>query len=103
MEPRDIALIEALLASDAASEPRREGVPRHRHPTEGSPDDRRQELRRLWDEHQELERELEGLRDRRTLTPSEEARAREIRKLKLAGRDRIEAILREVREDVQGA
>ena len=70
MEPRDVTLIETLL------------------PT--SP-----ELRRLWEEHQRLERELESLRNRRILSSDEEAREREIRKIKLAGRDRIQAILRD--------
>jgi uncharacterized protein YdcH (DUF465 family) len=69
MEPRDIALIEHLLAADPV-------------------------LRRLWEEHLRLDRELEQLHDRRFLTREEEARRQELRKTKLAGRDRIEAILR---------
>jgi uncharacterized protein YdcH (DUF465 family) len=72
MEPRDVALIERLLPG---------------HP----------ELGRLWEEHVRLDRELTELHDRRFLTPEEEARRQEIRKAKLAGRDRIEAILREHR------
>ena len=72
MEPRDVTLIETLLPA--------------------SP-----ELRRLWEEHQRLERELESLRNRRILSSDEEAREREIRKIKLAGRDRIQAILRDAR------
>ena len=72
MEPRDVVLIESLLSANP-------------------------ELRRLWEEHQRLERELEALRDRRHPTPEEEAREQEIRKLKLVGRDRIEEILREHR------
>jgi len=72
MEQRDVALIERLL-------------PRHA------------ELRRLWEEHQRLDRELERLVAQRFLTPEEEGRSQEIRKTKLAGRDRIEAILREHR------
>jgi hypothetical protein len=78
MEPQDVKLIEALLAG--ASTPHAE-------------------LRRLWEDHQELERELDSLRRRTHLTPDEEAREREIRKLKLAGRDRIEAILRAARAE----
>lgn len=73
MEPSDVTLIETLL------------------PT--SP-----ELRGLWEEHQRLERELESLRNRRILSSGEEAREREIQKLKLAGRDRIQAILRDARK-----
>jgi uncharacterized protein YdcH (DUF465 family) len=72
MEPRDVALIEHLLAE----------LP---------------ELRRLWEEHERLDRELAELQDRRFLTPEEEARSQELRKTKLAGRDRIQAILREHR------
>jgi hypothetical protein len=77
MEPQDVTLIESLLA--------------------GASDSSHAELRRLWDDHQEFERELESLRRRLHLTPEEESREREIRKLKLAGRDRIEAILRTAR------
>ena len=72
MEPRDVALIERLLPA---------------HP----------ELRRLWEEHLRLDRELEELRDRRFLTSEEEARRRDLQKTKLAGRDRIETILRDHR------
>lgn len=77
MEPHDVALIEALIDGENGS---------------GN-----QELRRLWERHAALERELEGLRDRPHLTPAEAARDREIRKIKLAGRDRIETILRDHR------
>jgi uncharacterized protein YdcH (DUF465 family) len=73
MEPRDVALIERLLPE---------------HP----------ELRRLWEEHQRLDRELAELLGRRFLTPEEDARGQELRKTKLAGRDRIEAILRNHRQ-----
>lgn len=74
MEPRDVALIERLLPA---------------HP----------ELRGLWEEHARLDRELEALHDRRFLTSEEEARRQELRKTKLAGRDRIEAILRDHRRE----
>lgn len=73
MEPRDVTLIETLLPANP-------------------------ELRRLWEEHLRLERELESLRNRRILSSDEEAREREIQKLKLAGRDRIQAILRDARK-----
>jgi len=72
MEPRDVALIERLLPA---------------HP----------ELRDLWEEHLRLDRELEQLHGRRFLTREEEDRRQELRKTKLAGRDRIEAILRDHR------
>ena len=51
------------------------------------------ELARLWQEHQELEEELERLKSLRTLTPQEIARRSELKKRKLAGRDRIQQIL----------
>lgn len=51
------------------------------------------ELARLWDEHQALERELERLKTLRTLTPEELRRRSELKKRKLAGRDRIQEIL----------
>jgi len=78
MEPRDVALIERLLPQSA-------------------------ELRRLWEDHQRLDRELDALLKQRFLTPEEEARSQEIRKIKLAGRDRIEAILREHRASIGGS
>jgi uncharacterized protein YdcH (DUF465 family) len=78
MEPHDVATIERLL-------------PAHH------------ELRRLWEEHLRLDRELQALRERRVLTPVEEARCQEIRKTKLVGRDRIEAILREHRSGEMAA
>ena len=52
------------------------------------------ELAQLWKEHEQLEAELAQLRDRRFPTPEEDLREREIRKRKLAGRDRIQVILR---------
>jgi uncharacterized protein len=55
---------------------------------------RNAELRQLWEEHRQLEQELERLRGQRFLTPGEEQRQRQLRKIKLAGRDRIQAILR---------
>lgn len=78
MEPRDVALIERLLPQ--------------------SP-----ELRRLWQEHQRLDRELAALLEQRFLTPEEEERSQQLRKIKLAGRDRIEAILRAHRAAGPGA
>ena len=68
MEPRDIDRIQALAAGDA-------------------------ELRQLWERHRALESELSDLDARRHLTPDEEVRRKELQKAKLAGRDRIQAIL----------
>lgn len=68
MDPQEIERIERLAAGDP-------------------------ELAELWGRHQTLEAELEGLARRRHLTPAEEQRRKELQKTKLAGRDRIQAIL----------
>ena len=58
------------------------------------------ELKKLWDEHLEYEEKLEQLNKRRYLSTEEEIRRKEIQKLKLRGKDRIEEILRSYREKV---
>lgn len=68
MDPRDIETIQRLAATDG-------------------------ELRRLWEEHRALEVELADLGARHYLTPEEEVRRKQLQKAKLAGRDRIQAIL----------
>ncbi len=55
--------------------------------------DRDQELARLWHEHQELEARLEALGQRAYLAPEDEVEMKRLKKLKLAGRDRMETIL----------
>ncbi len=55
------------------------------------------ELKRYVQEHEEFERRLEELNRRLYLTPAEEVERKKIQKLKLAGRDRIEAILAKYR------
>lgn len=55
------------------------------------------ELKRLWDEHLEYEEKLDQLNRRRFLTTEEEMRRKELQKLKLRGKDRIEEILRRYR------
>jgi hypothetical protein len=72
MDPRDIELIERLAGANP-------------------------ELSELWRRHQELERELQQLDAQRFQTPQERERHRELKKAKLAGRDRIQAILEEHR------
>jgi uncharacterized protein YdcH (DUF465 family) len=57
-----------------------------------------EELKKLWDEHQGYEEKLEQLNKRRYLSTEEEIRRKEIQKLKLKGKDRIEEILRSYRE-----
>jgi uncharacterized protein YdcH (DUF465 family) len=72
MEPREVERIEGLAG-------------------------RHEELRRLWAAHRTLEAELADLDRRRFLTPEEEQRRKQLQKAKLAGRDRIQAILDEQR------
>lgn len=55
------------------------------------------ELKRYMEEHEEFEKKLEELNRRIFLTPEEEVERKKIQKLKLAGRDRIEAILAKYR------
>ncbi len=55
------------------------------------------ELKRHVEEHETFERQLEEFNQRIYLTPQEEMERKRIQKLKLAGRDRIEGILRKYR------
>lgn len=55
--------------------------------------DRDPELRRYYEEHVALERELTALQQRSHLTPEEEVEKKRIQKLKLAGKDKIMEIL----------
>jgi uncharacterized protein YdcH (DUF465 family) len=76
MEKSDLELVQKYISSDA-------------------------ELKRDMDEHEEFERRLAELNRHLYLTPEEEVERKKIQKLKLAGRDRIEAILAQYRS--QGA
>jgi uncharacterized protein len=58
-----------------------------------------EELRRLWQEHQEFERKLDEFNKRPYLTTEESMERKTLQKMKLAGKDRIEAILGEYRKD----
>lgn len=55
--------------------------------------DRDQDLRRFYEEHVELEKQLASLQHKHHLTPEEEIERKRIQKLKLAGKDRIMEIL----------
>jgi hypothetical protein len=55
--------------------------------------DREPELRRYYEEHIALERQLGGLQQKFYLTPEEELEKKRLQKLKLAGKDKIMAIL----------
>ena len=78
MEKRDLELVQKVISSDP-------------------------ELKRHMDEHEGFERRLVELNRLLYLTPEEEMERKRIQKLKLAGRDRIEAILAKYRsQGIQG-
>ena len=60
-----------------------------------------EELAGLWRDHQEMEARLEILNGRVYLTNEEQVERKRLQKTKLAGRDRIEAILAEYRQQNQ--
>jgi len=60
--------------------------------------DRDPELKRYYEEHVVLERQLAEFNHRAHLTPEEEVEKKRIQKLKLAGKDRIMEILSRHRE-----
>lgn len=50
-------------------------------------------FRKLYEEHQLLEKELNNLSDKSFLSPEEELEKKKMQKLKLAGKDEMEHIL----------
>lgn len=74
MDNHDIELIEKLLSEN-------------------------EELANLWREHQQLDLQLDGMGQRPYLSPQDEREVKKLKKVKLAGRDRIEAILAEYRRE----
>lgn len=60
--------------------------------------DKDPELRRYMEQHREYERILEEYNRRPYLTAAETVERRRIQKLKLAGRDKIEQILKKYRQ-----
>ncbi|MBU6283923.1 DUF465 domain-containing protein [bacterium] len=52
------------------------------------------ELRKQYEEHERLDRQIDKLGGKAHLSPSEEAERKRLQKLKLAGRDRMVDILR---------
>ena len=60
--------------------------------------DNDQELAELWRRHLELEAHLEQLNQRLYLTNEEQVERKRLQKVKLAGRDRMEAILAAYRQ-----
>ena len=55
--------------------------------------EREPELRRYYEEHVDLERQLETFQQKHYLTPDEELEKKRLQKLKLAGKDKIMEIL----------
>ncbi len=55
-------------------------------------------FRMLYEEHLLLEKELSALSQKHYLTPDEEVEKKKVQKLKLAGRDEMERILRTIRQ-----
>lgn len=76
MEPKDIELIEHYRGGDAI-------------------------LGQLWEEHVTLERQLSKLENKPFLSAEEQLERNRIKKLKLAGRDKMEVILTHYRESIQ--
>ncbi len=54
-------------------------------------------FRKLHEEHLLFEKQLQDLDERAYLTPEEDLERKKIQKLKLAGKDEMESILREYR------
>jgi len=61
--------------------------------------DREPELRRYYEEHTSLERQLGEFQHKVYLTPDEELHKKKLQKLKLAGKDRIMEILARFRSN----
>ena len=57
-----------------------------------------EELKRYFDQHIEFEKRIERYNKKQFLTPEEEIERKKIKKLKLAGRDKIEKILSKYRQ-----
>jgi uncharacterized protein YdcH (DUF465 family) len=55
-------------------------------------------FRKLHEEHMLFEKQLQKLDERNYLSPEEDLERKKIRKLKLAGKDEMESILREHRQ-----
>ncbi len=53
-----------------------------------------EEFRKLYDEHQDLEKKLEEFKKLRHLMPDDEVQVHTLKKLKLQGKDRMAQIIR---------
>lgn len=74
MDKQDIELIEELLSEN-------------------------EDLASLWREHQQLDMQLDAMGQRSYLSPQDEQELKKLKKVKLAGRDRIETILANYRQE----
>lgn len=63
--------------------------------------DKDPELRKYYEEHQELEKKLLGYQHKVHLTPLEEVEKKRLQKLKLVGKDKIMEILGRYRQTGQ--
>lgn len=61
-----------------------------------------EELSLLWQKHLEYENQLEKLESKRYLTPKEESELKMIKKMKLAGKTKIQHILEKYRQQEVG-
>ena len=61
--------------------------------------DKDQELKKFYDEHQELEKQLAVFQHKHHLSPEEEIEMKRIQKLKLVGKDKIMEILGKHRQN----
>jgi len=61
--------------------------------------DRDAELKKYYEEHQELERKLAEFQHKHHLSPDEELEKKRLQKLKLVGKDKIMEILEKHRQD----
>ncbi|EPR42178.1 hypothetical protein dsx2_0105 [Desulfovibrio sp. X2] len=73
MEPQELSLIEKNLAQDA-------------------------ELKALWDLHLDYERRLDRLSKKPYLSPNEELELKELKKKKLAGKTKLQAVLNKYKD-----
>lgn len=62
-----------------------------------------EELARLWAAHNELGIKVDAMSSRVYLSPEEELELKQLKKVKLSGRDRIEAILAQYRAEQAGS
>ncbi len=61
-----------------------------------------EELKKLWEQHLEYERQVEKLENKPYLTPQDDLELKRIKKLKLAGKTKIQRILEKYRKLEKG-